>query len=138
MTLTITRPEDVHPEVGTYSHIATLDLSKVSKLIFLAGQVPVRPDGTVAGGEDEFRAQYDQVFQNLERTLRAAGATFANVASTRTFLTREKHLDELRALRLETYPEIFGGGEYPPNTLLVVDALYHPDVFLEIEAVVAI
>jgi enamine deaminase RidA (YjgF/YER057c/UK114 family) len=124
-------------ETGTWSHAAVLDLATCSRLVFVAGQTALAEDGGIVG-EAELRAQFEQVYRNLERVLAASGASFHNVVSFRTFLTREKDIAEFIALRNQRHREIYGLTDFPPNTLVVCSRLAFPALLLEIEAVAAV
>src|ERR1700759_2115737 len=68
----------------SYSHVVTV--SGTGKLVYTAGQLARDIDGNCVGKGD-MRAQMEQTFQNLERCLKAAGATWADVVKTNTFVT---------------------------------------------------
>jgi enamine deaminase RidA (YjgF/YER057c/UK114 family) len=89
-------------------------------------------------GDGDFRAQFQQVYTNLQAAVEAAGGTLASIIQLRTFLTRSEDLETFHECRRDLYPTAFPDGVYPPNTLLVVDRLVMPELLLEIEALVAI
>lgn len=67
--------------LGPYSHAV-----QVGDLLFTSGQVPLVPEtGKLAG--DTIEAQANQVLDNLEQVLNAAGLTFDDVVKTTIFLT---------------------------------------------------
>ena len=68
----------------SYSHVVTV--SGAGKIVYTAGQLARDADGNCVGKGD-MRAQMEQTFQNLDRCLRAAGATWADVVKTNTFVT---------------------------------------------------
>ncbi len=133
----VIQPAALGPPAGPYSHVFSVDLRSFSRLAFIAGQVAMNRDGAVVGVGD-MRAQFVQVYANLQAAVEAAGGTMANVVSLRTFLTRADDLATFNACRREHYPRLFPDGVYPPNTLLIIDRLVSPDLLLEIEAVAAI
>lgn len=114
--------------LGMYSHV-----SRAGNLIFVAGQVATNPQGEIVGKGD-FAAQMRQVFRNLSAALISANATFADVAKFTTFLKRETDIPAFMAVRKELFAEIYPNGDYPPNTLLVIQRLVEPDLLIEIEA----
>jgi 2-iminobutanoate/2-iminopropanoate deaminase len=67
-----------------YSHVVTASGS--GKIVYTAGQLARDIDGNCVGKGD-MRAQMEQTFQNLDRCLKAAGATWADVVKTNTFVT---------------------------------------------------
>ncbi|MER3486179.1 MAG: enamine deaminase RidA, partial [Chloroflexota bacterium] len=66
-TFEVINPLAVHVTNG-YSHAV-----RMGDLIFVSGQVALRPDGTLVG-KDDARAQTEQVFANLQAVLEAAGS----------------------------------------------------------------
>ena len=42
------------------------------------------------------------------------------------------------AVRKELYAKIYPGGQYPPNTLLMVDRLVGEQFLIEVEAIAAV
>ena len=75
----------------SYSHVVTV--SGGGKIVHTAGQLARDADGNCVGKGD-MRAQMEQTFQNLDRCLKAAGATWADVVKTNTFVT---DFDEFRS-----------------------------------------
>lgn len=125
-------PDTVRAPGGTYSHLALVPAG--ARLVVVAGQVGIGADGA-AGTFDE---QCAQAFANVGAALEAAGAGWADVIQTMTFLTRREDRQRLREWRNATYAALFPDGRYPPNTLLVVDALATDDLLIEVQAIAAI
>src|SRR5467141_360180 len=65
----------------SYSHVVTVSGS--GKIVYTAGQLARDIDGNCVGKGD-MRAQMEQTFQNLDRCLKVAGATWADVVKTNT------------------------------------------------------
>jgi enamine deaminase RidA (YjgF/YER057c/UK114 family) len=125
-------PEALGTPMGQYSHVTRV---KASEHIFIAGQVGATKDGAILDG---FDAQCAQVFANLEAALVACGAGWSNVVQFRTYLVHSQDIPNFMAYRLREFPRMFGGGAYPPNTLLIIDRLVKEPLLIEIEAVAAI
>ncbi len=125
-------PEGACPAQGLYSHIG-----KVSDgaLLFVAGQLSVAADGSVAGVGD-FDAQFEQVFDNLEAVLEGVGCDFNDVVKFTTYLVHSQDIDGFMRLRKARFPRMFATSAYPPNTLLVVDRLVKESFLIEVEAIV--
>lgn len=121
-------PATVGAPLGAYSHLA-----RAGDLLFVAGQVGVRGDGSLAGPDLE--SQMRQTFENLAAVLESAGATFRDVVKFTTYLTDAANIEPFFTVRTELFQTIYAEGEFPPNTLLVVDRLVSPDFELEIEAI---
>ena len=68
----------------SYSHVVTV--TGPGKLVFIAGQLARDIDGNCVGPGD-MRAQMEQTFKNLDACLKAAGATWADVVKTNTYVT---------------------------------------------------
>lgn len=126
-----TSPTSLPPTGGRYAHIVTTDLPAGSRLVMIAGQVGADSTGRIAG---DAAAQMELAYDNLDRALRAAGATWDDVLKTTTILTRAGDVATLRAVRAVR----FAGRTAPANTLLVVQALYDPAVLFEVEAMAVV
>jgi enamine deaminase RidA (YjgF/YER057c/UK114 family) len=68
VTTKFANPRDVHAPVGPYSHTAVVPAG--TELIFIAGQVGMRADGSVPGA---FAEQAEVTFQNVRACLAAHG-----------------------------------------------------------------
>jgi enamine deaminase RidA (YjgF/YER057c/UK114 family) len=104
------------------------------ELLFIAGQVAVDASRRLVGAGD-LDAQARQVFRNLLTALKSAGASYRNVAQFTTYLVNSRDIPKLRAFRERYYPKFFPDGQYPPNTLLVVDRLAGEEMLIEISAI---
>jgi 2-iminobutanoate/2-iminopropanoate deaminase len=127
-----TSPPSMPPTGGRYTHIVTSELPAGSRLVFIAGQVGADSTGRIVAADaaTQMRAAYD----NLDRALRSAGATWADVLKTTTILTRASDVAVLRDVRAAR----FTGIAAPANTLIVAQALYDPAVLFEVEAMAII
>ncbi len=125
-------PEGMRAPAGMYSHLARVPAG--AQLIVVAGQVGMGPDETPGDFED----QCAQAFANVGAALDAAGTGWTDVIQTMTFLTRREDRQRLRTWRATAFAAFFPDGRYPPNTLLVVDALATDDLLIEVQAIAAI
>ncbi|MBQ9165769.1 MAG: hypothetical protein IJX71_02405, partial [Oscillospiraceae bacterium] len=81
-----------------YSHAV-----QVGNLLFTSGQVPLVPEtGKLAG--DSIEAQANQVLNNLENVLKAAGMDFSNVVKTTVFLTDLADFAAVNAIYATRFP----------------------------------
>jgi enamine deaminase RidA (YjgF/YER057c/UK114 family) len=123
------------PELGTpfapYSQIAQ---AQASELLFIAGQVATRPDGTIAG-PDDFEMQCEQVFENISIALSHADADWSNVAQFTSYLVREDDITAFRLYRERKFKELFPSGNYPINTLLIIKRLVVDTLRLEVQTI---
>jgi len=132
--ISIYNPDSMAKPLGLYCHVAR---SRADEYLYIAGQVSLNRAGEVVGPKD-FEAQMRQTYDNLRTALESAGAGFDNVIKYTTYLTRKEDLPEYRAVRNQLYGEIYASGNYPPNTLLVVDGLVNDELLVEIEAIAAV
>ena len=125
---TYTNSPGVAAPFGLYSHA-----SRAGDLVFVAGQLGVREDGSLAG--EDFGAQARQTFENIGAILASQGARFGDVLKYTTYVVRPDLVDAWRSAREEIFQTLYPDGGYPPNTLLVIDGLVKPEFLIEIEAV---
>jgi enamine deaminase RidA (YjgF/YER057c/UK114 family) len=126
----IPAPEGVAPGRG-YTQVVT----GTGRLVAISGQVAFDEHGAVVGPGDP-AAQARQVFENLQRCLAAAGATFSDVIKLTYFVTDVAHMPAIRAVRDEFLSA--DTGPLPASTAVQVAALVFPDLVLEVEALALI
>ena len=120
--------------IGAYSQAIR---TAPGELLFIAGQVAVDLDGNPVGIGDVI-AQTRQVFENLGGILEGVGAAFSNVVEFTTYVVGSDSVPGFIAGRTEVFPTIFPDGDYPPNTLLVIDGLVREEFLVEIKAIAAL
>jgi enamine deaminase RidA (YjgF/YER057c/UK114 family) len=123
---------DTVSKPANYTHVVVA----TGKVVFVSGQVSIDASGAVVGAGD-LAAQAEQVFKNLQACLASAGATFADVTKTTTFIvgyqaSRDRPI--LGAVRQKYLPAT----NPPASTLVGVQALATPDIMIEIEATAVI
>ncbi|HUO68896.1 MAG TPA: RidA family protein [Gammaproteobacteria bacterium] len=123
--MTFLNPRDVHPPAGPYSHTAVVPQG--SELVFVAGQVGMRADGSVP---DAFAEQADVAFQNVRACLAAHGLAFDAVVRLGVFLLPGQDFQVLRAVR-----ERHCGPHRPTSTTVCVPQLASPAFLVEVEAI---
>ena len=103
------------------------------RTLYIAGQVSVDKDANLVGRGD-FRAQVQQVFENLKARLAEGGASFKDVVKLNYYLTDGSDLQALRETR-----NSYINTEHPPaSTLVVVKQLAREEYLIEIEAVAVV
>lgn len=122
---TFLNPADVHAPVGPYSHTAVVPPG--ATLVFIAGQVGMRRDGSVPAA---FAEQAEQAFLNLRACLAAHGLGVDAVVKLNVYVLPQQDFALLRAVRERHF-----GAHRPPSTTVYVPALASPSLLLEIEAV---
>jgi 2-iminobutanoate/2-iminopropanoate deaminase len=122
---------DVRMQEGkpAYSHVVTV--ANPGKLIYVAGQLGRDASGNIVSGG--MRAQLEQTFKNLDACLKAAGATWADVVKTNTFVTDYAAFSECRDVRMRHFSVAV-----PTSTTIQISGLAQPGAMVEIELVAAI
>lgn len=130
-TIEYSNPPGAGPAQGLYSNVTVVPAGPT---VFIAGQLSVGKDGGVVGKND-FVAQMQQVYSNLGDVLRGLELGYNNVIKFTTYLVHSQDIDTFMRVRAELFPELFGGDQFPPNTLLMIDRLVKEDFLIEVEAV---
>jgi enamine deaminase RidA (YjgF/YER057c/UK114 family) len=100
-----------------------------ARWLHISGQVGATPDGTILRG---FEAQAKQCWGNIVAILAAASMGVEDLVKVNIFVTSADVVAASRTIRDEALK-----GAQPASTYLVVAALAHPDLVIEIEAVAA-
>ena len=103
---------------------------KAGGLVFIAGQVGLRPDGTVPETAEE---QIRLAFQRLGAILQRQGLGFEDLVELVSYHVR---IDE----QLTTFRDVkdeFIRSDFPAWTILGVSSLARPNLLIEIKAVAA-
>lgn len=122
-------PAAIAPAKG-YTHVVEVSNSK---LIFISGQVAFDANGTLVG-QDNLLQQTQQVFQNLQAALTAAGADFSHVVKFTFFMVDISQIAVVRSVRDQYINTV----QPPASSAVEVRKLFRDDVLIEIEAVAAI
>lgn len=122
--MTFLNPRTVHAPAGPYSHTAVVPQG--AELVFVAGQVGMRPDGSVP---QAFADQADVAFENLRECLSAHGLGLDAVVRLGVFLLPGQDFQVLRAVRERHF-----GTHRPTSTTVCVPQLASPAFLVEVEA----
>ena len=122
-------PETMPKSVG-YSQVAVVTSGTI---VFVAGQVALDKSGAIVG-KDDFRAQVQQVFENLKAAVEAAGGSFGDVIKLNSYFLDLSHLPEFREVR-DKYIHLKNP---PASTAVQVPRLFRPEFLVEIEAVAVV
>jgi 2-iminobutanoate/2-iminopropanoate deaminase len=125
--VTFLNPPTVHAPGGAYSHSAVVPAG--AELIFISGQVGVRPDGSLPSS---ISAQADQVFANIGSLLAAHGLDASALVKLTMFLVAGQDIQVVRAARTR-----FLGAHKPASTAVFVSQLVDPAWHLEVEGFAA-
>ncbi len=115
---------------AAYTHVVTV--AGPGKMIYIAGQLARDASGNIVGPGD-MRAQLEQTFKNLDACLKAAGATWADVVKTNTFVTDYEAFSKCREVRMRYF-----GVATPTSTTIQISRLAQPEAMVEIEMIAAI
>ena len=118
-------PESIHAPVGRYVHQIWLD--KPEKLVFISGQVGMRPDGSVP--EDAVE-QLAVALENVLRNIEAAGLEPSDLVKITTYVVAGA---ELNPARRRAEMERLLGDHVPTSTLVFVSALAALEYKVEID-----
>lgn len=121
----IVATNDAPQAIGPYSQAV-----KVGDLLFTAGQIALKPDGTWAGGD--ITQQTTQVMENLSAILKAAGSSLGQVVKSTCFLAS---MDDFAA-----FNEVYGrymAGNLPARSTVQVARL-PKDGLVEVEVVASL
>jgi len=103
-----------------------------SRMVFTSGQVSVNEKGELVGPGD-LATQTKQAMRNVSIALQAAGAAFADVVKTTTYVVNYKPED--REVITGAKMPFYGGTKPPASALVGVHALARPEWLIEIEAI---
>lgn len=131
MELKFISPRELGIAFAPYSQIAH---AKAQEIVFVAGQVATREDGSIAGAGD-FEAQCEQVYANIETALAHVDADWSNVAQFTSYLVSADDIAPYKAWRERRFKELFPNGHYPTNTLLIIQRLVVDTLRLEVQAI---
>ena len=109
--------------IGPYSQA----IQASGNMLFMSGQIPLRPDGTLVTGD--IKEQAEQVMANMRGVLEAAGLSFDNLVKTTIFLSSMDHFSAVN----EVYGSVFTG-EPPARSTVAVGGL-PKGVDVEIEGI---
>jgi enamine deaminase RidA (YjgF/YER057c/UK114 family) len=129
-TIVLSNP---HPVFGSTSVFTTFNYAPAvaaGGLLFIAGQIGIRADGTVPESVEE---QIDLAFQRLGAILQEAGLGFDDLVELVSYhVDVDKQLAAFREIKDRYIKE-----NAPAWTILGVAALARPNLFVEIKAVAA-
>ncbi|MFQ5683810.1 MAG: RidA family protein [Candidatus Binatia bacterium] len=132
MSFELLNPDGLESPVG-YSHVAAI---ASGKMVFVAGQAPFDPSGSVVGKGD-FVAQFRQVMSNLRLAVEGVGGHPDQFAILTIYVTDlQAYLTNKKPIGV-AYQNVFGR-HFPAITLVEVKSLYHPDCMVEISGMAVV
>ena len=115
--------ENAPSPIGPYSQAVAAQ----GELLFISGQIPFKPDGTLAG--DDIVTQTEQAIKNIVAILESVNLSINNVVKTTVLLADMNHCAQINKI----YNKYFSESK-PARAAYQVSRL-PKDVLIEIEAV---
>ena len=132
MTVTLSNPKTLPPPTG-YSQIAEVTKGKI---VLIAGQVAHDAAGNLVG-ENDFGAQVEQIFKNLDAAVKAAGGTFKDIVKINNYCVASVDAAEIATYR-KVRDRYFNTAAPPTSTFVYVSRLVRPGWLFEIDAMAVI
>lgn len=120
-------PASISSSRSNYSH--GVEVPPNARWLFISGQVAVAPDGSTP---EDIDAQMALAFDNVQTVLAEAGMGLNDVVQINTYVTDVAYFSAFRDLRNRLFTT-----HKAASTAVVVAALAHPGLKVEIEAVAA-
>jgi 2-iminobutanoate/2-iminopropanoate deaminase len=127
MPLITHNPDGVYPPYRSYSH--AVEVRGDARLLVISGLNGYERDGKTL--PESFEAQGELVWTHLGTILAAAGMTYRDLVSVRTYLARPEYDEANVRLRVKYL------GDHRPSLTVVCAQLLVPDWKLEVEAMAA-
>jgi enamine deaminase RidA (YjgF/YER057c/UK114 family) len=125
MTIRKHNPQTIAAPMGAYSN--GMSTSGAGRWLYIAGQIGILPDGTVAA---TFEEQAEVAWCNLEAILADAGMTIEDLVKVTHYLVDADDLKDYNAVRSRHL-----GTARPASTLIIAQALARTEWKFEVEAV---
>ena len=106
--------------------------TRVGNMVFSSGQVAADTNGNVVG-EGDAGAQSEQVFNNIEAALIAAGAAMSHVTKITAFLVNSEDYPAYAAARAKAF-----NAPGPASSTVFISGLVSPAYLVEVEAIAVI
>ena len=108
-------------------------ITQGGRTVWLAGQTAaVDESGKDISGN--FEAQTRTIFALMDKTLKRAGGSLANLVTMTVFINDPRYGDLFVRMRAE----LFKDGRFPASALITVSAFSRPGVLIEIQGVAVI
>jgi enamine deaminase RidA (YjgF/YER057c/UK114 family) len=108
-------------------------ITQGGRTVWLAGQTATRDDeGRDISGN--FDAQVATIFALIDKTLRRAGGSLADLVTMTVFINDPRHGDRFVELRKAMFP----AGRYPASALITVSHFARPGMLIEIQGVAVV
>lgn len=118
---------------GIYSFQDNLKLShavSTGNTVYVSGQIALDPGGNVVG-EGDVEAQGDYIWGNIQKVLRAAGASLDDVVKVFQFVVGHENFAGMARSRRK----VLGNEPFRATTAIVVSGLMKPELLLEVDVI---
>jgi enamine deaminase RidA (YjgF/YER057c/UK114 family) len=126
-------PDTLAKPTAGYSQVAEVVGGKV---VYISGQVALDRSGKLVG-KDDFRAQVQQVFENLKAAIEAAGGDFHSVIKLNFYCAESVDASQMPAVR-EVRDKFVDTANPPTSTFVFVKRLVRPEWLIEVDAVAVV
>ena len=120
----INPPAVAAPPSPSYVHLAVVPAN--AEIFVVAGQVGIRPDGTIPDSPEE---QYEITLQNIVAILKSQGLSPDSIVKMNTYAAKDINIAKVREIRARILGKVA-----PPGTWVHVVKLVGPQYAVEIEA----
>jgi enamine deaminase RidA (YjgF/YER057c/UK114 family) len=131
--LRLSNPDTLFKPTAGYSQLGEVFAGKT---VYIAGQVALDRSGNLVGKND-FRAQVQQVFENLKAAVEAAGGDFHSVIKMNYYCAESVDASQIPVVR-EIRDKYVDVANPPTSTFVVVTRLVRPEWLIEVEAVAVV
>jgi len=126
MAKQIITPSNVY-KVRGHSHAIRID-----NTIYVAGQVARDEEGNLVG-KDDMVAQTERAYENLQRVLKAAGASIPDIVKLTIYCRDLDSFAKTGEIRRKYF-----GNHFPATTAVEINRLMNPNFLIEVEATAVI
>ena len=126
--LTIRNPETIAPPAALYSH--SVEIPPNARWLYLAGQVGVKPDGTIPESLEE---QDDQIWKNVICILEDAGFGVEDIVKLNVLSTDP----DARSIHAKHRAKYLNDDHIPTSTWANISSLAVPQFLIELEVIAA-
>ena len=120
---------------GAFSHV--LKVGGVKEWIFFTDKAALTSEGRLVG-EGDAGAQTTWVLDLIQIGLHSAGADWNNVVQLSTHLVGRSSVKPFLQARDEYFAKVYPEGDYPTNSLTVVDGLVREGMLVAVTALAAL
>jgi 2-iminobutanoate/2-iminopropanoate deaminase len=108
-------------------------ITEGGRIVWMAGQTATRDEeGNDISGN--FEAQARTIFSLMDKTLKKAGGSLANLVTMTVFINDPRNGDRFVELRRDTFKD----GNYPGSALITVSNFARPGMLIEIQGIAVI